>query len=456
MKIDNLSNESWEFARAIIECIDDGIFITDGEGRVIEANKTALGIQNREEIIGKTMVELIDSGIYSHSASLKVIKTKSKISELQHEETEMLVTAIPYIEDDEIQMIVSCERELKELEIMKKQLELHREKLEDYMSEVSFLRKKLLLDENFVMESKGMRKVAQLVLAASKYDSKVLIEGETGVGKEVVARTIHRIGNRKNAPFIAINCGALPETLLESELFGYEKGAFTGAKAGGKKGYFELADKGVLLLDEIECISSNFQAKLLRVLQENEIMRVGGEKSIKIDVQVIATSNVNLQKEVDENRFRSDLFYRLNTFPIYIPPLRERIKDIVPLVYSFAKRFNEKYGTEKEFSLSSLNALQSYSWPGNVRELENVVERTILTCSDNVISSMHIDNVIGKKLFSIDPENDNVKLRDVLEQVEKEYIFRTMQGCNTLEELENALGISRATLNRKLNKYNLR
>ena len=348
MNFNDITEDAKQYVKAIIECIDDGIWITDGQGNVIEVNTQALGCQKREDIIGKNMKDLVEAGIYYTSVTLKVLKEKKKATIVQHEETEMIVTGIPYMENGKIQMVVSCEREVKELEIMKEQLQINKEKMDRYESELAYLRSVMAKEVDVVLESKEMKQVVELAVTAAKYGSRVLIEGETGVGKEIIAKIIYRNGNRNNAPFIAVNCGAIPENLLESELFGYEK---------GKKGYFELANKGALFLDEIGDISLNFQAKLLRALQENEIMRVGGKKAIPVDVQVIAASNSNLEEKVNAGEFRADLFYRLNTFPINIPPLRERRKDIVPLVYKFAEKFNDKYGTNREFSLSSLTAL---------------------------------------------------------------------------------------------------
>lgn len=394
MNFNEFSKETKACIRAIIECIDDGIFITDGEGTVVELNQTALGAQQREHILGKNMRELIEEGVYRDSCSLQSIKEKRKVTRFQNEETELLTTAIPYIEDGDVQLVVCCERELEELEIMKEQIRISEKKLEDYRRELEYLRSVVAKDVDVVMESDEMQHVVNLALTAAQYGSRVLIQGETGTGKEIIAKIIYKNSARRNAPFIAVNCSAIPESLLESELFGYEKGAFTGASERGRKGYFELANKGVLFLDEIGDMPLSFQAKLLRVLQENEVMRIGGKEMIPIDVQVIAASNKSLADKVAAGEFRSDLFYRLNTFPILIPPLRARKRDIVPLIYMFVESFNSKYKTNKMFSLSSLNVLQRYEWPGNVRELENLVERIILTSKEDIITDEHVKQMI--------------------------------------------------------------
>lgn len=457
MRFENLSEDAKEFVRAIIECIDDGIFILDDKGTILDINEKGLGTKKREEIVGKTMKELVDEGIYKDSCTLKVLKSKNKETMFQYDETETLTTGIPYIKNGKIEMIVCCERELEEIDIMKEQLRINEEKLDKYKSEINYLRSILAKEtKNLVLESPKMKQAVELALTAAKYDSRVLIEGETGVGKEIIAKLIYRNGIRKKGPFIAVNCSAIPENLIESELFGYEKGSFTGADENGKKGYFELADKGVIFLDEIGEISLSFQSKLLRVLQESEILRIGGKKSIKIDVQVIAATNKNLSEKVQTGEFRSDLFYRLNTFPIAIPALRDRQPDIVPLIYFFADRFNKKYGTRKRFSLSSLNALQVYEWPGNVRELENIVERLVLTVKDDVINDVHVMNLLGVNQKSDKSVNEHITLREVSEDAERELIKKYMEIYKEPTELEKALDVSRATLNRKLLKYNLR
>lgn len=442
--------------RTVIECIDDGIFITDGEGTVIEANKRGLGCQKREDIIGKNMADLVKAGVYEDSIALKVIKTKKAQTMIQHEETDILTTAMPYIEDGVVKMVVCCEREIDELEIIKKELKEAKEKNDDYERELKYIRSQITQDVGLVAETAEMRHVVDLALTAASFDSRVLIEGETGVGKEVIAKLIYRQGKRHGGPFFAVNCGAIPENLIESELFGYEEGAFTGADKKGKKGFFELANKGVLFLDEIGEISESFQVKLLRALQENEIMRIGGDTPIKLDVQVIAATNKNLLEKVNSGEFRSDLYYRLNVFPITIPPLRGRVADIRALTNLFLTKFNEKYSTDKKITPDAMSLLQNYKWPGNVRELENVLERLVLTCKGDAIKDFHVMQIIDvggeEEIFG----THSLSLGEMIEKVEKEILAQYISEYKTTAALEKALKISRSTLNRKLLKYGLR
>lgn len=455
MDFNNCSDETKNCVRAVIECIDDGIFITDGNGTVVELNKSALGCQSRETIIGKNMRELIKEGIYEDSLALRVIKEKKSVSMVQHEETDILTTAIPHIEDGQVRMVVCCEREVYELDALRRELKESKEKNLQYEQELMYLRKNATRDVGVVAESVQMHDVIELALTAAKFDSRVLLQGETGTGKEVIAKLVYRNGKRAGKPFVDVNCGAIPENLLESELFGYEKGAFTGAREDGKKGVFELADGGVLFLDEIGETSLNFQTKLLRCIQESAVTRVGGDKTIPVDVQIIAATNRDLMKEVREGRFREDLYYRLNVFPIQIPPLRARKSDIASLVYLYASKFNDKYGTDKMFSRESLDALQNYKWPGNVRELANVVERLILISKNKIIKEEELQPLLFADSAIEDLEIAEASLEEHVARIEKEVLLKCMKKFKKRAELAEALEISVATLNRKLRKYGL-
>merc|ERR1711879_347005 len=235
----------------------------------------------------------------------------------------------------------------------------------------------------------------------AKTDATVLIAGETGCGKEVIAKEIHKNSGRKNGPYIKVNCAAIPDNLLESELFGYEKGAFTGALNKNKPGMFEMANGGTLLLDEIGEMPMNLQTKLLRVLQEKEVRRIGSVSSIKLDARIIASTNQDLPALIQRRAFREDLYYRLNVVPIYIPPLRERQEDISILVYDLLAKFNKKYEKAKKFETGAMEVLENYPWPGNVRELGNVLERLVVSDDDLLIRSESINHFLGKKASTV-------------------------------------------------------
>lgn len=242
----------------------------------------------------------------------------------------------------------------------------------------------------FIFHSSKIKRLLELMIRVAKIDSTVLITGESGVGKGIFASLIHHNSNRSKKPFMEINCGAIPENLMESELFGYEPGSFTGAKASGKAGIFEMCNNGTILLDEIGELPFNLQVKFLRVIQEQEIFRVGGTSPRKLNVRIIAATNKNLEEMVKNKLFRADLYYRLNVLPIHIPPIRERIEDTMPLANHFLEKFNREYKANKKLDINVLKILEKYQWPGNVRELKNLIERLVIISETEVIGLQHL------------------------------------------------------------------
>ena len=331
--------------------------------------------------------------------------------------------------------------------------------------------KKSVNYKRFISRNPRMLSVLKVVESAAKSRATVLIRGESGVGKELIARMIHEKSDRRNAPFIAINCAALPDTLLESELFGHEKGSFTGAIAT-KSGKFELANNGTILLDEITEMDFSLQAKLLRVLQEREIDRVGGSSPIKVDIRVIATTNRNIKEIIEKNQFREDLFYRLNVIPILIPPLRERLDDIPVLCDFFIKKHCEiNKIEEKTIDKTALEKLSKYHWPGNVRELENIIERAVIISPNKVIDHKYIifedelENLYEDDFLIKNPSlnteesiasDDSLKIipGTTISEMEKKLIIETLKHVNDNRTVAaELLGISVRTLRNKLNEY---
>lgn len=317
------------------------------------------------------------------------------------------------------------------------------------------LKKKLnIFSGQMIGKSEKMIKIANLIEQVAPSKTSVLILGENGVGKEVIANLIHDSSNRKNNPFIKVHCAALSENLLESELFGHEKGAFTGA-IKEKKGRFELADSGTIFLDEIGEISPNIQVKLLRVIQEKAFERVGGEETITVDVRIVAATNKNLKKEVEEGRFREDLYYRLNVVQITVPPLRERKEDILLMVSSFIQNFSKENGKEiKEITKKAQTALYNYDWPGNIRELKNVLEAAVVLSKDGIIDINDLPPYLKN-----DDEHGNflkIKIPAAMAEIEKEAIISTLALANgNKSKTAEMLEMNRKTLYAKLNEFGI-
>ena len=382
-KIFSTLSEASERLNAIIEHSFDGIFITDAKANVIRINhayEVITGLK-KEEVLGKNMADLVRNKLISESGSLQVIKTKQPVTLQQcfRSGKEALVTSSPIFDaDGNFIMIVTNVRDLTEIYNLKAVVQEKTAAMDRLAMELEHLQ--TTSEDNQEIIAKDETTLAAMLLAnrVASMDTTVILLGETGVGKEVMARYIFQHSHRAKNSFIKVNCGAIPENLIESELFGYEGGAFTGANKNGKIGLFELANKGTLFLDEIGELPKDMQVKLLRVLQEQEILRVGGTKPVKIDVRIIAATNRNLEEMVKDGTFREDLYYRLTVFPISIPPLRMRKKDIIPLALSFLEKLNQKYQLKKYFTDLSMQLLHEYDWPGNIRELKNIVERAII------------------------------------------------------------------------------
>ena len=387
-----------------------------------------------------------------------VIEKKEKITMVQktHEDKDILVTATPiFNRDGSIRLVVSYSRDITEMMQLEKKYSRMRQRIEKYTAELHELRKEAGNGSKVIGQSKQMENVISTINRIADLDANVLLLGESGVGKSMFAKVIHQRSHRSGGPFIDINCAAIPENLLESELFGYEKGAFTGANAGGKVGLMELADGGTLLLDEISEIPVSLQAKLLTAIQEKRITRVGGTKPVNVDFRLIAASNRQLDQYAAEGKFRMDLYYRLNVVNITIPPLRERKEDIIPLLEYYTAQFSAKYNISRSFSPQAVDILTEYPWPGNVRELANVTERVIVTSSGSIIGAGDLPEEISKRRKR--PEEISldgiVSLSNEVEKLEAELIRQAYEKYRTTTGVAAALGISQPTAFRKIEKY---
>jgi two-component system response regulator PilR (NtrC family) len=345
---------------------------------------------------------------------------------------------------DEIKLII--QKALEKRDLRKENILLKRE----IASRAGF--------ENFIGKSASMQKVFALIRQVADTKSTVLISGESGTGKELVARAVHFSSARKDKPFVTVNCGALPETLLESELFGYMKGSFTGATSN-KQGLFEAANGGTIFLDEISATTLNLQIKLLRVIQERTFMRVGGTTDIKVDVRVIAASNKDLQSEVAKGAFREDLYYRLNDIPIHLPPLRERKEDIAVLAEHFLGRFTPAGKDPKKITNDALNFFTNYRWPGNVRELENTIERLVILASGDTISVEHVPDSLKTstpcpELISSEIPDAGLNMEELLENAERTLLQKALEKSGGVKtEAARLLGLSFRSFRHRLQKY---
>ncbi|MGS0765704.1 sigma 54-interacting transcriptional regulator [Syntrophomonas curvata] len=446
---------------AIIEASFDSIFVTDAKANVLSINEAYTRITGikAEDILGKNMYDLVEEGWYDCSATIEVIETHKPVTFTQKVKTgkTIVVTGNPIFNDKgELVRILTNGRDVTELMQLKQEVEQAHSLRRHYEEE---LQKVNMNSGEVVINSRKSREIMDLIVRLGKVDSTVIIYGESGVGKEVFARELHKHGLRKDRPLISINCAAIPESLLESELFGYEGGAFSGAKKGGKMGLFEIAHKGTLFLDEIGEIPIPIQTKLLRVIQEKEILRIGGSNSISIDVRIITATNRNLAEMVKKKQFRQDLYYRLNVVPIYVPPLRERKEEIPPLALKFLRMFNDQYNLQKNLDEKLIDKLINYEWPGNIRELRNVIERAVVTSPDTVIRSIKLGSGInqGEKEISIEKESPpTIDLRGKVEAYERELMEHYIKIYKTSRKAAKALGVSQTTVIRKAAQYGIK
>lgn len=444
---------------AIIESSYDGIYVTDGNALTIIVNKSyeELTGLKRENLIGRKMDDLVREGIISQSGSLETMKTKKSVTMEQTFKNgkKVLISSSPIFDDNgNISNIITNVRDVTELYDLKNKLVINQNLAQKYSSEIETIKSQLLDCGNLVAEDELMIETLRIIKKVAKVDTTMLLLGETGVGKEEIAKYIHKNSSRADKHFIKINCGAIPENLIESELFGYEKGAFTGAKKEGKMGLFQVADKGTIFLDEIGDLPLDMQVKLLRVLQEREFEKVGGIKPIKIDVRILAATNRSLEKMVRKKLFRQDLYFRINVVPIVIPPLRNRKKDIAALANHFIAELNKKYNMNKSFSPSAIQSLLEYDWPGNVRELKNIVERVVIMSGNNQIYRSDLPfKAYSKSNRKAEEVFNKIILKEEIEKFELEYINKYYSKFNSVRKAAEMLGMDSSTFVRKRQKY---
>lgn len=447
--------EAYDRLEAIVNCSHDGIYITDGQANTLWVNPAYLSISGlrQEDVVGRNMWDLERSGIISQSGTLLAIAQRQAVTLEQTFRTgkRALITSTPdFAPDGQIVMVVTNVRDMTEFYDLQ---EKYRQTAERYRSELELARRQFTGSDLIAADPNTLAVLSQVDRVAA-LDTTVLLTGETGVGKEKFAHYIYKNSARRQERFLPVNCGAIPPALMESELFGYEQGAFTGAGRHGKMGAFELADKGTIFLDEIGELPLDMQVKLLRVLQERQIQRVGGTRPIPVDIRVIAATNRDLSEMVRSKTFREDLFYRLNVVPITIPPLRERPGDILPFLRCFLDELNRKYGFHKQFSTSALQAMERYPWPGNVRELKNVIERVVILSDSNLILASDLPFSTREAAPAQAGDlSKPVDLRYETAKFEYEYIQKAYEKYGNVRSAAASLGMDSSTFVRKRRKY---
>lgn len=457
--VTNISDEEYKNLvldlKTIFEESFDTIYVTDGDGntmRVSSSGEHIFGCKP-EELIGRNVYDMEKKGIYRPSSTRLAIEKKQKIQTLQQTASgrKLYVITVPIMQDGIIKRVISISKDITDTFKLEKELVGTRKLLWQYYEGKIGSGNENFEEKKLVYSSKKMGDLAEYVQRVARFDSTILILGESGVGKEIFARMIHDFSQRIGGPFVKINCGAIPENLLESELFGYEKGAFTGA-IKTKPGLFQEANEGTLFLDEIGELPLQLQVKLLRVIQERECMRIGGTKPIMINVRIIAATNRDLEEMVANGTFRKDLYYRLNIVPVSIPPLRERQEDIITLTSYFLDKYNKKFERNVIISKEVTDALVIYEWPGNVRELENLVERLVITSRNGIVKLDDLPpNVLmtDNNSFNTIQINSIVPLQQALSEVEDKMIELALKKYRTTTAAAKVLGVSQSTVSRK-------
>ena len=468
---ENLINHSkvlGPYIDKILNIFTDGIYISDSEGKTIWVNKAYEQLTNltQEELLGKYLPDLIAEGKFNKVLNSNIVKSgksKSVIQVLTKTDKEVLLDGYPVFgPNNKVAFVITFVRDLTLLSQLKEQIASQQELISEFHMGLQSLCNKNISTSSVIAESQVIKDLMKLLSRIAGTDATVLLLGETGVGKDVFAKKIHEKSSRSNKPFFKVDCTSIPENLIESELFGYEAGAFSGANTKGKPGFFEIADGGTLFLDEIGDLPLSMQSKLLRVLQDSEIIRIGSTKVKKVDVRFIAATNRNLEDSVKKGAFRSDLYYRLRVAVLNIPPLRERKDDIIPLTNYFFRLYNSKYKKIITVSKEVENVFLNYKWPGNIREMKNFIQSLVVTqekdnidltdLPHNMLSEENISKVSLPAAFSIEDK----PLNEIMDNIEQEILKKAMDTYNgSISEIADKFKVNRSTVFRKLKKYSI-
>jgi len=435
----------------------DDMMLSAADGTILRVSETYeknFGFAHGS-MVGKSAFDLEADGTFQPCITARVIREKKKVTTTQtinRTHRNVMTVGIPLFDNAGQLKYAVCFNTvtMEQINTIQRKYRSMQDSLQLYSQELAELRAKNMAPADLLFKSPSMQKLLVLMQNTANTKANILITGETGVGKSAIAKAIHNMSNRSKGPFIEVNCAVLQENLIESELFGYEKGAFTGASSAGKIGKIELANHGTLFLDEIGELPSNVQSKLLQLIQEKTIQRLSSNRKIVLDFRLIVATNRNLEREVQSGVFRSDLFYRLNVIRMQIPPLRERKEDIFSMAYQFLNRFNREYGKDLNFSPRFLSFLEQYSWPGNVRELENLMERLVITVQDPIIDTTALPADFCAESA---PDIPGFSLDERLEAYEGQIVREAYSQLHTTVAVAKHLGISQATSARKIAKY---
>jgi transcriptional regulator with PAS, ATPase and Fis domain len=410
---------------------------------------------NSSEVLGRDVADIVEKGLWKPNLFKKVVENEKTISVIQtsHRNKNILSTGIPIFDvQQKLRFVIFNDRDISDLNQMLETLEEKENKtkwLQFELTDSSLIQTET---KGIVARSPAMLDVLRMVVRASTFDIPLLLMGESGVGKTLIARLAHRLSERRNGTFLDLNCGAISENLLESELFGHEAGAFSGASAKGKTGLFEMAHNGTLFLDEISEIPLHLQVKILKFIETGEMIRVGGVRPVKIKTRILSASNRDLEEMIQNGHFREDLYFRLNVVPIKIPPLRERKEDIIPLAIRFFKHFGNEFNHPKTISKSVLQVLCEYDFPGNVRELENLVKRLVTMTEENYIRVKHLPETL-QNLHADDVgvvPNHQESYQQAIAGFERKIIQDAVCKYGSQRQAAKALGLNQSTLSRKL------
>lgn len=437
---------------AIIESIDDGIYVVDGFGitKYVNAAYESITGLNRKDLIGRHMRVLMNEGFFDQSVSLLVLEQKKQISIMQkiNGTKDVIVTGTPIFNDSgDINIIVTSVKDITQLNELRKKLNIAKNFSELQQNRYDF--KINGSDQFLVFKSPQIQAIYNQVKQIAPFPTSILLTGPSGVGKEVFANLIHNESPRSHKPFIKVNCGAIPEQLLESELFGYERGAFTGANKEGKIGLLEMAEGGTVMFDEIGEMPLSLQVKLLRVLQEKQVTRIGGFKPQNLDIRILSATNKDLREEIRKGNFRNDLFYRLQVVELAIPSLSERKADIDVLIDHFFAHFSKEFHVNKKLSLEAKQLLIAYDWPGNIRELKNLIENMIVSVPSERIEAHHLPFHI----YNQNKEKQILSLKQRVLQFEKQLIKEVLNRTPSLRKAAQELGVDHTTLVKKIKRW---